>query len=196
MTKEELAWEIARGLIETGVEGGYDAVSCSTAGDYPSIGCSQWEGGRANDLLERIPGGSHYAYRTYSDLWTTRELDALSQLLDSLEGQAAQLQKLAEDSEDYVEELFHVLDDARCVIYAGIWCPTSTSVVCRFIGNRAEWGYDVNDLAELYELFRDDYARAASCEEYADGYANRAQRTFEYVSALDLSRYGVPAFEG
>ena len=30
MTKHEIAYEIARGLIETGVEGGYDAVSCST----------------------------------------------------------------------------------------------------------------------------------------------------------------------
>jgi len=42
MTKEELAQEIAKGLINTGVEGGFNAVSCSTAGDYPSIGCSQW----------------------------------------------------------------------------------------------------------------------------------------------------------
>ena len=44
MTREEMARYIAQGLIETGIEGGYDAVSCSMAGDYPSLGVSQWEG--------------------------------------------------------------------------------------------------------------------------------------------------------
>ena len=50
MTKEELARAIAKGIIETGIEGDYGSVSCSTAGDYPSIGVSQWEGERANRL--------------------------------------------------------------------------------------------------------------------------------------------------
>ena len=35
MTQSELAHEIALGLINTGIEGGYESVSCSTAGDYP-----------------------------------------------------------------------------------------------------------------------------------------------------------------
>ncbi len=77
MTIEELAKEIAKGLIETGIEGGYGSVSCSTAGDYPSIGCSQWEGGRADELLESIPGGEQYAHRTYSDLEYSGDLDGL-----------------------------------------------------------------------------------------------------------------------
>ena len=37
MTTEELAREVAKGLVNTGVEGGFESVSCSTAGDYPSI---------------------------------------------------------------------------------------------------------------------------------------------------------------
>jgi hypothetical protein len=57
VTKEELARAIATGIIETGIEGDYGSVSCSTAGDYPSIGVSQWEGERANRLLENISGG-------------------------------------------------------------------------------------------------------------------------------------------
>ena len=37
-----LAKEIADGIIVTGVEGSFDSVSCSTAGNYPSMGVSQW----------------------------------------------------------------------------------------------------------------------------------------------------------
>ena len=53
MTDEQLAYEIAKGIGMTGVEGGYESVSCSTAGDYPSMGISQWEGlgGRGDTLL-------------------------------------------------------------------------------------------------------------------------------------------------
>lgn len=36
-----LAHEVAAGIIATGIEGAYDAVSCSTAGNYPSMGVSQ-----------------------------------------------------------------------------------------------------------------------------------------------------------
>ena len=75
ITDKEIAKYIARGLIETGVEGGFDAVSCSTAGDYPSIGTSQWEGERANSLLSYIDGGDYYAHRSYSDLEESDELD-------------------------------------------------------------------------------------------------------------------------
>ena len=65
MTQAEIAHEIAKGLIETGIEGGFDAISCSTGGDYPSIGCSQWEGDRADDLLDKIPGGEKFVDRPY-----------------------------------------------------------------------------------------------------------------------------------
>lgn len=197
MTKEELAREIAKGLVNTGVEGGFNAVSCSTAGDYPSIGCSQWEGGRAESLLSSIPGGDYYAGRTYSDIEAAGELDSLAQLLDSQEGQDAQIALLAEDTATYVDTLQEVetLDDSRCTIYAGIWCPTSHYVVSRFLQRRQDRGYDLRSLVTVRDLFHEQYASAASCEDYATGYANRADNTFDYVASLDLSAYGVPVYE-
>ena len=89
MTKEELAREIAKGLVNTGVEGGFEAVSCSTAGDYPSIGCSQWEGERANELLSSITGGDKFTNRAYSDIEAAGEIEEVAALLDGPEGQQA-----------------------------------------------------------------------------------------------------------
>ena len=196
MTNEELAREIANGLIDGGFEGGFDSISCSTAGDYPSLGCSQWEGGRANDLLLRIPGGEEYINRPYSD-FTDEELDALSELLDSDEGQQAQREKLAEDTIDYVDALTGIegFDDSRAIIYAGIWCPTSTYVVTHFISRMSDRGEEVNDLYTLACLFAEEYATAAACEEYADGYESRAKRTYDLVREMDLSEYGVEVYD-
>ena len=192
MTNEQLAKAIARGLIETGVEGGYDAVTCSTAGDYPSMGCSQWEGlgGRGDYLLSWIDGGDYFAGRTFSDIRDSYELGALAQLISSEQGQVAQQAILAEDcANKYLPYLEDVLTDTKCIIYAGIWCPTSHYVVRKFLQRRAARGYDVNNLETLWQLFRDEYAIAASCEEYAAGYANRANNTYQYVANLDLSQY-------
>lgn len=189
MNDEQLALEIAKGLVATGVEGPYGCVTCSTAGDYPSMGCSQWEGldgGRGDILLGYIDGGSYYANRTYSDIEAAGELDSLSALLDSEQGQAAQNMILAQDClELYLPSLRNAgLTDDRCIIYSGIWCPTSHFVVMRFLQRRAERGYDINNLETLRDLFRDEYAIAADCEEYAEGYANRANNTYDYVSAI------------
>jgi len=195
LTNEDLAKEIARGLIETGVEGGYDAISCSTAGDYPSIGCSQWEGERADTLLFYIDGGDKFIGRTYSDIEESGELGELEELLDSEQGHEAQLMILANDALAYVDAVMDAgLTDERCIIYACIWCPTSHYVVARFIERRADRGENVNNLYELARLFGEEYAIAADCEEYAEGYENRAWHTFEYVSELDLSEYGVPDY--
>lgn len=198
MDVKEIAYEIAKGLIETGVEGGYGSVSRSTAGDYPSIGCSQWEGERANELLARIPDGNYYAYRSYSDIRNSGDdLLGLRLKLESPEGQEAQLQQLSEDCKAYVHTLQQIatLDDSRCLIYAGIWCPTSHYVVRNFLQRREERGYNLRSLRGVYELFRDQYAAAAGCEEYALGYANRAERTYQYVASVDLTTpYGVPVY--
>lgn len=196
MTNEELAREIANGLIDGGFEGGFGSISCSTAGDYPSIGCSQWEGDRANDLLNRIPGGEDYINRPYSD-FTGEELNALSELLDSDEGQQAQREKLADDTLDYVDALTDIegFDDSRAIIYAGIWCPTSTYVVTHFISRMRDRGEEINDLYTLAVLFAEEYAAAAACEEYAEGYENRAKRTYDLVREMDLSEYGVEAYD-
>ncbi|MBQ9408977.1 MAG: hypothetical protein IJU28_06270, partial [Clostridia bacterium] len=102
MTVDELAAETAKGLIETGIEGAYDSVSCSTAGDYPSMGCSQWEGARGDYLLSLIPNGDYFAERTYTSIVGTGELQELKDLLGSEEGQAAQLDLLTEDCKTYV----------------------------------------------------------------------------------------------
>ena len=192
MTDEQLAQAIARGLVETGVEGPYGAVSCSTAGDYPSIGCSQWEGigGRGDLLLSDIDGGDRFAGRTYSDIEAAGELDALEELLDSEQGREAQLAILAQDCADsYLPALIDAgLTDSACIVYAGIWCPTSHYVVNRFLTRRAERGHDINCLETLRDLFRDEYYIAADVgDEYAEGYANRANITYNYVSSLGLT---------
>ena len=192
MTRDELAQAIAKGLVETGVEGPYDCVTCSTAGDYPSMGCSQWEGlgGRGDLLLSYIDGGSQFAGRTYSDIEAAGELEALAELLGSEQGQAAQNMILADDCRDkYLPALDEVdgLTAAASIIYAGIWCPTSHYVVMRFLQRRAERGHDLNCLETLRDLFRDEYYIAADVgEQYAEGYANRAQTTYEYVAGLGV----------
>lgn len=189
MTVEQLAREVASGLISTGVEGGYESVSCSTAGDYPSVGCSQWEGNRANELLRNIPGGQGFIGVPYSEI----DVDALAALLDSPEGQQAQLNMLASDCESYVQRAIDCgLTDARCVIYASMWGPTSTYVMGRFIQRRLQDGYDISgNLEELHQVWHDLYTDAAGVgEQYRAGYENRSDRTYEYVSELDLSSYG------
>lgn len=199
MTDEQLAYEIARGIGQTGVEGHYGSVSCSTAGDYPSIGISQWEGigGRGDLLLSYINGGDYFAGRTYSGIRRSGELDALSELLASPQGQEAQNIILAQDClSSYVPALKKVptLDDSRCFIYAGIWCPTSHDVVRRFLTNRAD-NFNLRSLATLRDIFRDEYYIAAAVGyQYAAGYANRAENTYQYAASRDLSEYGVQPY--
>lgn len=194
---KSLAREIAKGLINTGIEGGYDSVAKSTAYAYPSIGVSQWEGNRANELLRAIPGGTEYADRTYIDIKASGELPMLKELLRSEAGQQAQLEQLSSDCLDYVEALQQIptLDDTRCIIYAGMWCPTSTWVVKRFLTNRY-MHVDLRSLEALYKLFKDYYWIAADVGElYQQGYANRAEVTYQYVAGIDLTTpYGVPAY--
>jgi hypothetical protein len=187
MTDEQLAYEIARGIGETHVEGFYDSVSCSTAGDYPSMGVSQWEGigGRGDDLLNTIEGGAQFAGRTYSDIRDSGEIDALKAVLDSASGREAQNKIIAYDCLlYYVPAVKEVLSNEKCMIYAGMWCPTSHIVVNKFLRRRAN-RFNLDDLDVLHELFRDAYYIAASVgDEYAEGYANRANATYKYVIGL------------
>lgn len=196
MTNEDLAKEIARGLIETGVEGGYDAVSCSSAGDYPSIGCSQWEGGRADMLLSYIEGGDYFAGRSYSDIKESGELDYLADLISSEQGVEAQLAILADDALAYVDACIDAgMNDSRCIIYAGMWGPTSTQVLYRFIYNRFVEGHDMDNLKECAAVFRARYWISADVgEEYQEGYQNRSDNQYEYVKSLDLGAYGVSEY--
>ena len=80
-----------------------------------------------------------------------------------------------------------LIADSKCVIYAGIWCPTSTMVVEIFVKNRIKWGYDVNNLAKLRDVFSEQYWKAADVgEQYRQGYANRADRTYDYLADHDI----------
>ena len=194
---ECIAKEIAKGLINTGIEGAYDSVAKSTAYDYPSISVSQWEGTRADNLLRMIPGGAEYIGRTYENIKASGELQALKALLGSEEGKQAALTMLTNDCLQYVEVLQQVptLDDTRCIIYAGMWCPTSTWVVKHFLENRYTH-VNLRSLQSLYELFKNYYWIAADVGEmYQPGYANRARITYEYVAGIDLTTpYGIAAY--
>nr|WP_320145657.1 hypothetical protein [uncultured Anaeromusa sp.] len=183
-TQEDLIELIAKALVDTGVEGPYDAVTCTTSGgDYPSLGMSQWEGERSDLLLSYIEGGETFAGRAYSDLRNSGDIPALKELLDSAQGHAAQDLRLREDIRDmYLPFLLEAgLTNAACIVYAGVWCPTSHVVVRNFIRRRAERGYDVNDLGVLNGLFFEQYADAAYEGEYQAGTQNRANATMAWV---------------
>ena len=192
-----LAREIAKGIIATGIEGDFDSVAKSTAYSYPSISVSQWEGNRADELLRAIPGGEKFVGRTYIDIKASGELPMLKELLRSDAGKQAALDQLSRDCLQYVDVLQQVptLDDTRCIIYAGMWCPTSTYVVKRFLENRFE-RVNLRSLEALNKLFKNYYYIAADVGEmYRAGYANRAEATYQYVAGIDLTTpYGVPAY--
>lgn len=184
--EEKAAVEIAKGLIATGVEGAYDGFSKSSAGDYPSIGCSGWEGNRADALLTNI-GMSQYCGRSYSSL-TPEDISKIKIALDSEKGQSAQLAILSSDASNYVNSILAKVKimEIRCLIYAGIWCPTSTSCVCSHLGKNLG---AVNDLEKLNHAFIDNpgsYAltTAGLEEKYAAGYRNRGNITYNYCKNL------------
>lgn len=193
MKDEELARAIARGIVETHIEAGYDEVSRTTneEGDYPSMGVSQWEGlgGRGDDLLAAIPGGDRFAGRAFSDIEAKEELDALCAVLGSPAGREAQDRILAADClEMYVPVLKEVLTNPACIIYAGMWCPTGHGCVRNFIARRIERGYDVNDLEVLRDTFYNEYAGAAEVPTNCyEGYRNRAIESFNFVVSLGVA---------
>ena len=182
MQEKQLAAGIVEGIIQTGIEGTWGDVARSTKGDYPSLGISQWEGVRADGLLLHIPGGSQYAGRTYSELKQTGALKPLSRLLSGTAGQKAQRRELTDDARVYVKSLLRVphFICPECIIYAGMWCPTSTKIVRLFLTNRC-LDYDLNNLLCLHHLFKTQYAKAAGVTRYQKGYANRAEKSRRFV---------------
>nr|DAE53989.1 MAG TPA: hypothetical protein [Bacteriophage sp.] len=189
MTRDQLAAAIADGLLQTHIEGRYDSVSRSTGGDYPSIGCSQWEGDRADRLLSMIPDGNYYAGRSYSDIaGSGDDLHGLSLLLDSQAGRDAQTALLREDCLSYVDAIQQVpdMDQTRPAIYAGMWCPTSTSVVCEFLRRRQARGYNLRSLEAMRDMFADEYGAAAGGYDYGD----RAINTYYFCAGLNPTDYG------
>ena len=180
MTDEELAFKTATGLVETGIEGGFDNVECSTAYDSLCVGVSSWEQGRGQYLISTIPGAEKFLDRPYSDL-DDDEIEELSELLDSEEGRNAQMDLLSKDCLEYVVEAKEAgLRNEDCIVYACMWMPTSTYVVSSFILKYMD-EYDLNDIDELHKLFYEEYAIYAACSEYLTGYRNRATATYKYL---------------
>lgn len=179
---KHLALCIAKVLCETHIEGWYDSVSCSTAGDYPSIGVSQWEGYRCNELLKNIPGGNKFINRTYSDIVSSNQLEELKLILSSEKGKEAQINLLSSDTLEYVKMLRPLFTDSKCLIMAGSWCPTSSYVVKVFLQNRISWGYNINNLETLRDLFAEQYYKAADVgNAYKQGYYNRAINVYNWI---------------
>lgn len=190
--QEKAAIEIAKGLVATGVEGPYETCISSSAGDYPSIGCSCWEGNRADTLLNNI-GLSKYAGKSFSSL-TPSDISTIKQALGSEKGKSAQLAILSSDASSYVNAILAKVSitEIRCLIYAGIWCPTSTSAVCSHLGKNSGV---VNNLEQLNQAFINDpgsYALTTANvgNTYAEGYRNRGNKTYNYCKGLNESDLG------
>ena len=190
--REKAAIEIAKGLVATGVEGPYDKIVCSTAGDYPSIGCSCWEGARADAIFEEL-GLSEYAGRLFSSLKDS-DRSKIKLALGSDKGQQVQWAVLSKDTAGYVDEILNkiTVNNIRCLIYLGIWCPTSTYCVVR---HAAKFSSFLDDLDKLNSAFIDgttSYALTTSGigAEYEEGYRNRGNKTLAYCKALKEDEIG------
>lgn len=177
----ELAGAIATGIVITGVEGNFSSLTCSTGGDYPSLGISSWEGSRADELLASLPGGAFFIGRAYSSL-TEEEKQSLQTLLQSPAGRSYQQRLLTKDCLAYAEALAEIegLGQGASAVYAGLWCPTSTAVVVTFLRNRKNRG-PLAELSFLHRLFYEEYAGAAGCLAYEAGYQSRAAVTYDYA---------------
>ena len=197
ITVEDIAYYVSKMLIETGVEGDFDAVTKSSKSDYPSIGCSQWLYDRADKILSQIEGGSQFVGKTYSSIVNEGKLDELKSILKSKQGQEVQLTQLKEDCLNYVNDLRQIwwLDDTRCLIYAATWATTSVSTVHKFI----EWqrGHiNIRSLLALANEFASQYRSYFGVDEkYQLGYSNRAWRMYYAVAEIDLtSEFGIPEY--
>ena len=190
--KEKAAIEIAKGLVATGVEGPYDTLVLSAAGDYPSIGCSCWEGIRADTIFKEL-GLSEYAGRSFSSL-SDSDKSKIKLALGSEKGQQVQWAILSKDTAGYADEILKTVtvNNIRCLIYLGIWCPTSTHCVVR---HAARFSSVLDDLDKLNSAFVDaptSYALTTSGlgTQYEDGYRNRGNRTLAYCKALKEEEIG------
>lgn len=150
--------------------------------DFGSVKVSDYK------AIKRFSHVMHITSKVTGQLSADKDaLDELRAVLDSEQGRAAQLEILASDCLDYVDALMPYISDSKCVIYAGMWCPTSTNVVRVFVRNRKSWGYNVNDLSALADVFADEYYVAAAVgNAYRQGYANRARATYNYLAGHDI----------
>jgi N-acetylmuramoyl-L-alanine amidase len=197
ITREDIAQYVAQMLIETGVEGNYDDVTCASKADYPSIGISQWTYDRADNILKKIPGGNDFIGVNYSYIVNNGLMNELRNILSSEKGREVQLQQLADDCFDYVNGLASIpnLDDTRCLIYAATWATTSLSRTKSFI--EIQNGYiNIRSLIDLSAAFANYYREHFGvAEKYQEGYFNRGWKMYYAVAAIDLTTpFGIPEY--
>ena len=144
---------------------------------------SLWEGERADTLLLQLDDGGYYRNRSYSDLKSTGDIVNLKNLLATEQGRKIQEEQLQKDACNYVDMLLLIpLKNTASIVYAGLWCPTSTGVVQAFLTNRNK-SYDLNDVEVLSDVFKRFYARAAGVSAYTLAYALRADEQLRYVKS-------------
>ena len=188
---KEIANAIAGGLIATGVEGAVDSVNPDDMGQ-PSIGISQWRDTRAIQLLKSIPGGTEFIPDMGMPMGQYRA-EALAKVLANTDKQ--QLAQLADDcANNYLPALAGIpgLSNGKCMVYIGMWMPTSTGLVRDFVNNRAN-RFDINNLDDVHRMFANEYERAAD----VSSYGARPQQTYEYCKKLpdDLSKLSLSDFK-
>ena len=189
---------IVIGLAAGGYEGGFNNCCVSSAGDYPSFGIGGWEGlgSEGDQFLERMAAKdsslsslTSYTNKSYSELESSGAKSTIQSLLESDAGQKAQLSILAEDfpgrywgvMQEYFPDFFSL--EPRSQIYIGMWMNTGPACCAPFIAKRPH-----DDFETVYKVFKEEYGPAAVSSEYWDGYANRADGTYEYVKGLDLTK--------
>ena len=197
ITTKDIARYVAQMLIETGVEGNYNDITCASKADYPSIGISQWTYDRADEILKKIPGASKFVGLNYSYIVNNGLLYELKSIISTKQGQEIQLKQLASDCMDYVEGLKSIsnLDDTRCLIYAATWATTSLNRTKGFI--EIQNGYiNIHSLIDLAAAFANYYREYFGvAEKYQEGYFNRGWKMYYAVAAIDLTTpFGIPEY--
>ena len=107
----------------------------------------------------------------------------MKNLLATEQGRKIQEEQLQKDACNYVDMILLIpLKNTASIVYAGLWCPTSTWVVQAFLTNRNK-SYDLNDVEVLSDVFKRFYARAAGVSAYTLEYALRADEQLRYVKS-------------
>lgn len=189
---------IVIGMVVGGYEGGFNNCCKSSAGDYPSFGIGGWEGigSEGDQFLSRMAAKdsslsslTSYAGKSYSELEASGELKIIQDTLETEAGKKAQTAILAEDfpgtywgvMNNHFPEFFSL--EPRSQIYIGMWMNTGPNCCAPFIKKRPH-----DDFETVYKVFKEEYGPAAVSSEYWDGYANRADGTYDYVKGLDLTK--------
>lgn len=194
---ETMAKAMAVGLLNTHVEGYYNSFTCSTGGNYPSMGFSQWEGSRGDELLKDL-GLGQYAGKSNDTLIALGADKIIAAALNTEKGHQTQMNKAITDMKNVLSNIRNILPDltnTKCALYIGIWSPTTYfgEATCRFLKKRIDPD-KINSLEAVHAVFANDgYAQWALGYDQSvfnanhDGYNNRANITYKYCSGINDS---------